>query len=164
MVAAILIGTTTGFGFLVAFLFSISDYQALLSAVSPLLTGYNQATNNRVGATCLLVISIGCQLFAATGAVSAGCLAQFVSVCFLTGSLFGRLLQLAACPGHSPGMEVCARFPHQEVAQSSVSGLPASRLFSGVVPGLDVPLMGLILGSVIPIAYGASMCRFVRRQ
>ena len=33
-------------------------------------------------------------------------------------------------------------------------GLPASRLLSGVVRGLDVPLAALVVASVIPIAFG----------
>jgi choline transport protein len=71
MVSAILIGTVTGFVFLLSLLFCVTDYQDLLvNPAGALLTVYYQATGNRIGASCLQVISIGCQLWAVTGAVT----------------------------------------------------------------------------------------------
>jgi amino acid transporter len=72
MVAAIGIGAFSGFSYLTALLFSLSDYSALLTSPNgALLEAYYQATSNRAGATCLQVICIGCQFFACTGAVTA---------------------------------------------------------------------------------------------
>ncbi|GAA99595.1 uncharacterized protein L969DRAFT_16897 [Mixia osmundae IAM 14324] len=72
MVYSILIGVFTSFFFLIAVLFSLNDFDLVTTAASgPLLQIYYQATSSKAGAICLLVINIGCQAFAATGAVTA---------------------------------------------------------------------------------------------
>lgn len=68
MVIAVILGSTTSFVFMVVILFCLRDWdEVLTSTTGPLLQVYYQATNSKIGGTCLIVFNIGSMLFAAQG-------------------------------------------------------------------------------------------------
>jgi choline transport protein len=58
MVLAVVMGASTAFVFVIVLMFVIKDFDAVVSAVNPLLEIYYQATSNRAGATCLLIFNL----------------------------------------------------------------------------------------------------------
>ena len=72
MVGSVVIGTITGFIFLVVLLFSLQDVDAVTSSsAGPLLTIFYQATGNKAGAIILDMFPVICMLFATTSIMSA---------------------------------------------------------------------------------------------
>lgn len=65
MFLSIFIGFFTGLGFMLALLFCVQDLDAVIESPHglPLLEIFYQATSNKAGAICLLMISFGCQVF-----------------------------------------------------------------------------------------------------
>lgn len=71
LIYCILIGMFTGWIFLSCLMFVLTDIDAVnTSPVGPLLVVMYQATNNRAGATCLLMFPLICLLFATIGIMS----------------------------------------------------------------------------------------------
>lgn len=59
MVAAILLGASTSWIFLLVLLFCLADIDSVTSSASgPLLQIYYQATNSRAGAVCLVMFNV----------------------------------------------------------------------------------------------------------
>lgn len=72
MVGSVVIGTITGFIFLVVLLFSLQDVDAVTtSTAGPLLTIFYQATGSKAGAIILDMFPVVCMLFATTSIMSA---------------------------------------------------------------------------------------------
>ncbi|KAK5949211.1 hypothetical protein OHC33_009752 [Knufia fluminis] len=71
VIYCIVIGMVTGWIFLSVLLFVLTDVDTVnSSAAGPLLEVLYQATNNRAGATCLLMFPLICLLFATIGIMS----------------------------------------------------------------------------------------------
>ncbi|KAK8190230.1 amino acid/polyamine transporter I [Phyllosticta capitalensis] len=72
MVYCVLIGTFTGFIFLVCLLFVAGNIEQVIeSSAGPLLQIIYNATQNRAGATCLLIFPLVCMLFATISIMTA---------------------------------------------------------------------------------------------
>lgn len=68
MVLAVALGAVSSWIFILVLLFTLTDYTAVVEgAAGPLLTIYYQATNNMVGATCLLMVNVASMAFATQG-------------------------------------------------------------------------------------------------
>lgn len=71
LIYCVLMGMGTGWVFLSCLMFVLTNVDDVnTSAVGPLLVILYQATNNRAGATCLLIFPLVCLLFATTGIMS----------------------------------------------------------------------------------------------
>lgn len=71
LIYCILIGMFTGWVFLSCLMFVLTNIDDVNnSPVGPLLVILYEATNNKAGATCLLIFPLGCLLFATTGIMS----------------------------------------------------------------------------------------------
>lgn len=117
MIMCILIGMFTGFIFLSCLLFVLKDVDTVISsAAGPLLQILFDATNNKAGATCLLVFPLVCMLFTTTSI-----------------------------------MTTSSRMSY---AFARDKGLPFSRIFAQIHPGLDVPLWALVWTTVWVIIFG----------
>ncbi|TXT06963.1 uncharacterized protein COLE_06294 [Cutaneotrichosporon oleaginosum] len=68
MVLAIVLGAATSWVFMIVILFSLQDFDTVLSATTgPLLQIYYQATSSRVGATCLMMFNLVAMVLAGQG-------------------------------------------------------------------------------------------------
>lgn len=67
MIMAVSLGSVTSWIFVIVLLFTLTDIDSVISAGSPLLEMYYQATNSRTGATCMLLFNIGAMAFATQG-------------------------------------------------------------------------------------------------
>ncbi|KDQ07546.1 hypothetical protein BOTBODRAFT_59943 [Botryobasidium botryosum FD-172 SS1] len=72
MVLTVFVGVVTSFIFLVIFLFSAADFDAALaSPAGPLLEIFHQATGNKGGAFCLIIIPLICAAFGTQAVLTA---------------------------------------------------------------------------------------------
>lgn len=89
MVAAVLMGSSTAWVFLVVLLFVLKDFDMVLSSsAGSLIEIYYQATSSRAGATCLTMFNIVAQCFCTQGLMTAGSRMVFS---FARDRGFGRL-------------------------------------------------------------------------
>lgn len=71
MVAAVALGSSTAFIFIIVLLFCLNDLDTVISAATgPLLQIYYQATNSRAGATCLVIINLVAMFAACQGVMT----------------------------------------------------------------------------------------------
>ncbi|KAJ5600478.1 hypothetical protein N7450_001545 [Penicillium hetheringtonii] len=134
MVSCVGIGTFTGFIFLIVLLFVAGSMDSVTtSAAGPLLQILYDATKNKAGAICLLMLPLVCLILA------------ILSVMTTSSRM---IFAFARCVAHPDKL-------FQSLTDIlSDGGLPASRFFATVHPTLKLPLNALILTVVVVICFG----------
>jgi choline transport protein len=137
MIYCVMIGTVTGFLFLMVLLFvSGGDSKAIIgSASGPLLQILYNATSSRAGAVCLLMFPLGCILFAEVA----------ISKFLMYEKHIGYLLTI--CPAVTTSSRMTYAFARDR-------GLPWSNFFAKVHPRLGQPLNALMLAAGLTILFG----------